>query len=106
MPEKTHKDKWCPLGRLSIQRITQDKGIEVVQAGAYNQALVQVSPRDSGSKVYNSTHCCGPACAFYRRSLNPWHWGYCGITPERTGKYIVGAAVLLTMGMLAQLFWR
>ena len=103
-PNIPYDEKWCPWGRMSLQRTTGE-GMEVLPGGAFNSSL----DCTGGDFVRRSAaRCIGPSCPYYRPPLLLYRnaWGRCGL--ERRlwpvclslllGAAAVAAAVLLRGG--------
>lgn len=77
MKFESYAQKWCPLGRISIQRPNGNGGITVVPAGAFNTCILAQAGQEKPGDRFMASTCIGPQCPLYRKSLLPWKWGKC-----------------------------
>lgn len=96
------EEKWCPLGRISIQH--WDNGVfrEGVP-GAYNLVLrVDAARGEAGSYPIAATPCMGGACRFYRRGMVRWSSGSCKLEQQANiGPWVFVALVIVEMMVIA-----
>lgn len=97
MKFETFREKWCPLGRISVQHTNGNGDLAVVPAGAFNSIIMSKGGTDS--RHLPST-CIGPQCPLYRKSLLPWEWGRCLFAHEPL-KGTLWTLFLLSAGLLA-----
>lgn len=88
--------KWCPLGRISLQKI-EGSSIQAVSTGAFN--LVTLANADKGVP-YPAATCMKNLCPLYRRGINPWGWGRCTLA-KTSGWFLVLAAMLIAISLLS-----
>lgn len=87
MKLKKPEDMWCPMGRMSIQRIEGTK-VDAVNTGAFNRVVVD-------QNTYLPSVCVGKKCALYRRGMNPLSWGKCAMARQSVGWLIVLGALIV-----------
>lgn len=85
MKKDAYQDKWCPMGRLSLQHSNNRGDIQVIPGGAFNSVLYSSSLNSNdGGKPYLSSICIGEQCPMYRKTLAPWGWGRCALAHDNT----------------------
>lgn len=79
MKEIDAGDYWCPMGRISLQKGSNQPKIEVVPGGAFNTAII-FAPNSSahGATRYPSV-CIGRQCAMWKKGF----FSNLGIVPDR-----------------------
>ena len=90
--KETFSDKWCPQARISIQKV-ESGGVKAVETGAFNEVLL------STQQTYLTARCVGDKCPYYQRGFNPWGWGHCLLAPQRIGKHVIGAALIVSAAL-------
>lgn len=99
MKFESYGQKWCPLGRISVQHTSGNGDLNVVPVGAFNTVTLSKGGMDSR---FMASTCIGPQCPLYRKSLLPWRWGRCLFAREPL-KGTLWAIFLLSAGLVAGL---
>ena len=89
------KKKWCPMARVSIQRILSVSGdkevVDAVQTGAFN--IVHLANDNRG---HQASYCLLDRCPLYREGL-PWQWGRCKLaTPSPWGTILFSIVCIVS----------
>lgn len=102
MKFETYRQKWCPLGRISIQHPNGNGGITVVPAGAFNTCVLAQGGMEKPGERFMASTCIGPQCPLYRKSILPWRWGRCLFANEPL-RGTLWSIFILFVGLLAGL---
>lgn len=96
------EEKWCPLGRISIQRWDNGAFREGVP-GAYNLVLrVDAARGEIGAQLQVASPCMREACQFYRKGTFKWCSGSCKLEQQANiGPWIFVALVLAEIMVIA-----
>lgn len=111
MKKDAYQNKWCPMGRLSLQHSNNRGDIQVVPGGAFNSVLYSSSLNSNdGGKPYLAFTCIGEQCAMYRKPLMPWSWGRCALAHDNLASVFflacIGIGVIGIFSLLLIAFWR
>lgn len=94
MRNKKDYPKWCPYGRLSIQRFEEGKFREAVPVSFNLTEHVDLQNGIVGQRRI-STYCIKDNCALYKEGIFPWSKGDCSLKHSHSGPWIVAAFIIV-----------